>query len=234
MIATLAAPLTAPLLKGATGMADDKTTTTRKPRTPEQRAAMKAYQKAWREENKERLSEEAKAYYAKNMNRWRERRDADLDAYRKRKADNARRFRAKNAAKVKAAKRRYYENNKDAVLAKAHAWGEKNQDKVRAAGRAYAKKYPERHKSALLKHLYGISLADFNGLADAQGRKCAICSKQKKLVVDHCHYGGGVRGLLCQGCNSAIGKLGDTADTVARAVAYLKAAEQRRAVERAS
>lgn len=39
-----------------------------------------------------------------------------------------------------------------------------------------------------------------------QDGKCAIetCTREAK-VVDHCHATGKVRGLICQGCNVAIG-----------------------------
>ena len=40
--------------------------------------------------------------------------------------------------------------------------------------------------------------------------------------LDHDHATGGVRGVLCQNCNTAIGKLGDTLEGVLRAVKYLQ------------
>jgi hypothetical protein len=33
-----------------------------------------------------------------------------------------------------------------------------------------------------------------------QGR-CAICGHEDKIVMDHCHESGFIRGLLCQSCN---------------------------------
>lgn len=47
----------------------------------------------------------------------------------------------------------------------------------------------------------------------------------ENLCVDHDHVTGTVRGLLCNGCNHGIGKLGDNAEGVRRALAYLEAAE---------
>ena len=40
--------------------------------------------------------------------------------------------------------------------------------------------------------------------------------------IDHCHTTGNLRGVLCWNCNSGIGKLGDTYESVLRAVEYLK------------
>ena len=42
-------------------------------------------------------------------------------------------------------------------------------------------------------------------LEAAQGPGCALCGREKALEVDHCHEDGMVRGLLCHGCNLALG-----------------------------
>jgi hypothetical protein len=60
-----------------------------------------------------------------------------------------------------------------------------------------------------------------------QGGVCAICSApdeslKKRLCVDHCHTTGAVRGLLCDNCNTALGKFRDNADTLRRAITYLE------------
>lgn len=39
--------------------------------------------------------------------------------------------------------------------------------------------------------------------------------------VDHCHDTGRVRGMLCHGCNTALGKLGDNVAGLRRALEYL-------------
>jgi hypothetical protein len=57
----------------------------------------------------------------------------------------------------------------------------------------------------------------------AQNGKCACCFKPYgKLVVDHVHGTSHVRGLLCNACNTGIGKLGDDIEGVQRALDYLK------------
>jgi len=81
--------------------------------------------------------------------------------------------------------------------------------------------------SSLLKK-YGISLNGYNALLKSQGFRCALCGTNKPLgvsgmfVVDHCHKTGVVRGLLCNHCNTGLGKLGDNVETLQRAVDYLK------------
>ncbi len=79
---------------------------------------------------------------------------------------------------------------------------------------------------------YGITLAKYRELWEQQGGVCAICggegfimnpNKHKlKLVVDHCHDEGHVRGLLCHNCNRALGLLQDNTTNMQRAVEYLK------------
>jgi hypothetical protein len=60
---------------------------------------------------------------------------------------------------------------------------------------------------------YGITVRDYYRLLVAQEFKCGICSKERTdrcgLVVDHDHVTGRVRGLLCSGCNRAIGLIGE-------------------------
>ncbi len=58
-----------------------------------------------------------------------------------------------------------------------------------------------------------------------QGGVCAICREKPKLfrrlVVDHDHRTGRVRGLLCDNCNRAIGLLKDKSQILHKAIKYL-------------
>ena len=77
------------------------------------------------------------------------------------------------------------------------------------------KSYTERY----LKRTYGMSHEDYMRLLEKQGHKCAICGGEGfvmdtqrhkvKLVVDHDHNTGAIRGLLCHNCNRALGLLHD-------------------------
>ena len=42
-------------------------------------------------------------------------------------------------------------------------------------------------------------------LLELQGHECAICGAREKLVLDHDHSNGQVRGFLCSKCNVKIG-----------------------------
>ena len=72
-----------------------------------------------------------------------------------------------------------------------------------------------------LQRRYGITSQEAELMAAGKDGVCPICRKRRATVVDHCHQTGRVRGLLCDGCNSAIGIIGDTKEALSRAVAYL-------------
>jgi hypothetical protein len=89
-------------------------------------------------------------------------------------------------------------------------------------------------KDADLTRSFGITLAAYEQMLARQGGGCAICrrppSQSMALAVDHDHAccpkrgkscGNCVRGLLCGACNTAIGMLGDSAETLRAATVYL-------------
>lgn len=87
--------------------------------------------------------------------------------------------------------------------------------------------------SAYLQRTYNISLRDYERMLEEQEHLCAICRTEGwtmadhhnlKLVVDHCHSTGNVRGLLCHNCNRALGLLQDSGNNLQSAIDYLKGA----------
>lgn len=67
---------------------------------------------------------------------------------------------------------------------------------------------------------YNCTLAEYEERM-ASSSQCQICSKTDDLVYDHCHATMKFRGVLCRGCNRSIGQLGDTLESLQRAVNYL-------------
>lgn len=88
-------------------------------------------------------------------------------------------------------------------------------------------------KERQIKHQYGMSLQEYENLHLKQNGVCAICNKPesilspdgstpRNLAVDHCHTTGKVRGLLCQSCNTALGKFNDSISLLNKAALYIE------------
>jgi len=74
---------------------------------------------------------------------------------------------------------------------------------------------------------YGITETEFEDMLKRQNYTCAICnqpqkSKNRAMCVDHCHNTGKVRELLCDLCNTALGKFQDDKKLLKAAILYLK------------
>ena len=90
------------------------------------------------------------------------------------------------------------------------------QPRCKFCNNKYAKIYYqnniERARKNRLNLKFNITLKAYNKLLTAQDSKCAICEKpssqyKKRLAVDHCHYTGKIRKLLCLSCNMKLGYL---------------------------
>ena len=76
-------------------------------------------------------------------------------------------------------------------------------------------------------------MAEYHELLARQGGACAVCHDKNNsettmrrgkrgLHVDHDHKTGQVRGLLCNGCNRALGFTGDRPEVLRAAADYLE------------
>lgn len=88
---------------------------------------------------------------------------------------------------------------------------------------------------------YGITREQYDALWESQGEACAICrrtelSSKRGWHVDHDHEccpevarscGACVRGILCTGCNTALGGFQDNPDHLFAAWGYLSGATTR-------
>jgi len=155
-------------------------------------------------------------------------------------------------AAIRANARAYYHRNKEKASASARAWHAANKDKPgrierqRAnAARMYQRRRDEirarnaawyaanrdqvieRSKERHLRDRYGVE--DYEAMLAAQGGRCACCGTDKpgghgkRFAVDHCHDSLRVRGLLCQGCNTGLGMMGDSIERLRMAISYLEA-----------
>lgn len=85
--------------------------------------------------------------------------------------------------------------------------------------------------NAYFQRQYGISYVEYQRMYTVQNGACYLCGgegflmaewHQHKMVVDHCHTTGNVRGLLCHNCNRALGLLQDDPEVMERAAEYVR------------
>lgn len=95
----------------------------------------------------------------------------------------------------------------------------------------------ENERRYKLKKYYGITEEGYNSMYMSQGGLCASCGRAEKsnvggpgnkgkqiirnLSVDHNHSTGAIRGLLCTGCNAALGFVDDDPIFVQKLLNYL-------------
>lgn len=75
---------------------------------------------------------------------------------------------------------------------------------------------------------HGLTLDEAREFVRSRGSRCEICghsdapAPRQRLVVDHDHATGKIRGALCRKCNLAIAHLKDSAETAQAAADYLR------------
>jgi hypothetical protein len=114
------------------------------------------------------------------------------------------------------------------------AWYQANKERAQAYSAKHRNKFPDGNRRYFRNHhlvkTYGITIEQYEVIYKEQRGVCAICGSLPdlpkhgvaRLVVDHDHATGKIRGLLCNNCNSGLGIIGDTIEHLERALAYLK------------
>lgn len=136
----------------------------------------------------------------------------------------------KNPDKRKISDRIYRSKNKVKLYAAARKWALNNPEKRKKICREWRRNNPGVERNYRYSSKYGISLEDYNQLYDQQNGLCLICGKGEsrtlkgsitRLVVDHDHSNGKVRGLLCHACNYTLGIVGDDIKILLSMMNYL-------------
>lgn len=137
----------------------------------------------------------------------------------------------------------YHHRVRDPVAREAHAARSRDDYRMRRGDPAYVdgrrilEAKPEVRNRRLCTYLtrtYGITLADWDRMYAAQGGCCAACGRpvadryyradadRPKAATDHCHKTGRVRGILCHGCNVAVGMLSESPARADGLAAYIR------------
>jgi len=134
----------------------------------------------------------------------------------------------------------YASLHKEQIAETKRLWREKNREKQNEQSKWRKRKnrqadkikrqseeFKKKRKNNDLIRKFGINLQQYELILDQQGGKCAICNSHscksgRKFAVDHNHETGQVRGLLCQNCNTALGRFQDSQELLLTAISYLQ------------
>lgn len=119
---------------------------------------------------------------------------------------------------------------------RASEWAKANPERRREIQKKYqlSEKYEVARRNREYIRKYGITLDEYNSKLMQQKCVCAICGKQEKskslsntkeikhLAVDHDHATGKIRGLLCDSCNTLLGRCSDNIQILESAINYLR------------
>jgi hypothetical protein len=114
----------------------------------------------------------------------------------------------------------------------AVVYRKKYPEKVTANSKKWYANNPEKRKAVYRNKGWrdaGIDM-DYDRyllMLEERGHRCDICKKhdsefEQALAVDHDHKTGLVRGLLCNECNTVLGKMNDDPDLLRKAAGYLE------------
>lgn len=129
----------------------------------------------------------------------------------------------------------YYAANREARLKSISRYREDNldnireKDRIRGEHRRQSESYQSKKRIARLASLYDISKEHAKDLYERSHGMCEVCgdiwdsSKHKhSFSVDHNHFTGEVRGILCHHCNTALGHLKENTNIMLSLIEYTR------------
>jgi len=118
----------------------------------------------------------------------------------------------KNREDMLANKKRYYATIKNKQKIYYQTYRVKNKEAIYQSNKKY-----------FLKKRYNLTLDQYNKMLSDQNNCCKVCDiKMISPHVDHCHTTGKVRALLCNNCNTGLGKLKEDTKIMQKLIEYVK------------
>jgi hypothetical protein len=120
-------------------------------------------------------------------------------------------------------RREHYSQNKEYMRKKFSEWNKNSREKRSKWVKNNSKKWSLINRRSILKRHYNLTPEQYEELLQSQNMVCAICHKTDttRLAVDHDHFTGHVRGLLCGICNRGLGNFKDDTELLQKAIQYL-------------
>lgn len=111
------------------------------------------------------------------------------------------------------------------VQAKERAYQTSPRGRALAAARTRKRRTTQVQYASMIKFEYGLGVEDVARMFNDQACRCPGCgillTLGRETHIDHCHATGRVRGLLCRGCNNALGCAKDSPAVLSALIAYL-------------
>lgn len=108
-----------------------------------------------------------------------------------------------------------------------------NKEEIKEYFKQYNQKNKVKNKNRTIQRLYGLDLIQYNKMLEQQEFKCGACKQEfkdeKSIHIDHDHSccsghqtcGTCIRGILCSGCNRALGFLNDDPEKIIKLFDYI-------------
>ncbi len=98
---------------------------------------------------------------------------------------------------------------------------------IRDRANSRYKDNPERVLDMSAARTYNTTVEHIQQLREEAGGKCQICGREgkahyKRLVIDHDHKTGKIRGCICSNCNSILGYCNDDITTLQNLIKYMQ------------
>jgi len=184
--------------------------------TEEKRAAQRAYFRAWRQKNIDKIREQERL--KRNSNK------EEIAAYQ-------REYQAANKARIREKQREWRIKNREKVVADRKAYKSANRAKLNAQQRGRSKlvqvEKPEQYRAAWKRNNARRPAKLLARNEILLGRKrpdaCDACGgNDGGIVFDHCHTKGHPRGWICDRCNIALGCVKDSPDRLRKLIVYIE------------